>query len=163
MDKNNREMTERFKESLNFVTRMYRPDAFRPTRRFTVSGWRRPAVAASIAGGILVAAACFFAVYNPSDSRERVPAPQPVQTEQTQDPALVVKRIEFNDAPLSQVVAEIERVYGVEVSILNEEDKSLRLTLSYEGTPTDLIETINELLGTDLEITGTSESTSSLQ
>ena len=63
----------------------------------------------------------------------------------------VSRKIEFTDAPLADVVKEIERVY--EVHVVNvPEMGDYRLTLSYEGTAKDLVETINELLGTSLGI-----------
>ena len=45
---------------------------------------------------------------------------------------------------------EIEKVYDVRLTSLPEEE--YRLTLSYEGTAEDLVATINELLGTHIEI-----------
>ena len=56
----------------------------------------------------------------------------------------------FNDTPLAEVVKEIEKVYDVRLTSLPEEE--YRLTLSYEGTAEDLVATINELLGTHIEI-----------
>lgn len=59
-------------------------------------------------------------------------------------------RLEFNDAPLSEVVDGVENAYGVTLTNVPEDD--LRLTLSYEGTAQDFIETVNELLGTEIRI-----------
>lgn len=38
------------------------------------------------------------------------------------------------------------------MTIINVPQTEYRLTLSYEGTAADLIQTINDLLGTDLQI-----------
>ena len=61
-----------------------------------------------------------------------------------------VVRLEFSNASLSEVTDEICRVYGVTLANIPIED--YRLTLSHEGNAYDLVETINELLGTDIVI-----------
>jgi hypothetical protein len=58
--------------------------------------------------------------------------------------------IEFTDAPLTDVVARIEAEYGVKVENVSAE--TYKLTLRYEGNAADLIDTINELLNTNLTI-----------
>ena len=53
------------------------------------------------------------------------------------------------------MAAEIEKVYGVKLG--NVPDDDIRLSLSYEGTAADLVDTINDLLGTEIEIVGHDE------
>lgn len=138
--------------SFEFVTRFYRHGIFQPQRKFVKeSRWRGLAVAASITGAVIVAAACVLIYVNR-------PEATPVSTTHESasmvevPPEKVVKRIEFDDAPLTQVVKAIEDTYGVEISGLEDTDSNLTLTLSYEGNAIDLINTINELLNTNLKV-----------
>ena len=64
-----------------------------------------------------------------------------------------VKVIDFENAPLPEVVKKIESVYGVKVMGMPESPEHYELSLHYEGTPTDLISTINEILGTQMTVT----------
>ena len=60
--------------------------------------------------------------------------------------------IDFEYAALPEVVKQIEKVYGVEIINMPEDADSYHLTLHYEGDASDLINTINEILGTNLKI-----------
>lgn len=148
-------MSEKFKNSLEFVTKHYREGAFRPLLMFApvVSRpwWRSRAAAVSAAcAAVLVASAAFYFLnVTPAKSPE-MSAAAATEAAATAS-ANEVKRIEFTDAPLSRVAGEIEKVYGVTVNGVPA-DTTLRLTLSYEGTAADLTATINELLDTDLTI-----------
>lgn len=147
-------MSDKFKESLDFVTKFYQPGAFKARRILdhdvALPWWRRNIVAASIVAAVLVASAAIF-VYRSSrtpQSHPDLPAAEnemPVKT--NADTPLL---IEFNDAPLHEVVAEIETAYNVKVTGVPA-DTDARLSLHYEGTAADLVETINELLGTDMK------------
>ncbi len=64
-----------------------------------------------------------------------------------------VKVIDFEDASLTDVVAKIESTYDVKVGGLPESPEEYRLSLHYEGTPVDLIATINDILGTQMTVT----------
>ncbi len=151
-------MTEKFKESLEFVIRYYRRDAFRPDDElFRVESlrkprWRRTAIAASIAVGVLAASAFLYvnltrvAPEAPAQEETTVVAPVPEVKAENE-----VKRIEFKDATLKEVATAIAETYGVEVEGVDAQS-DVRLTLSYEGTAEDLVATINELLGTKLRI-----------
>ncbi len=59
-------------------------------------------------------------------------------------------KIEFKNTPLKEVVAEIERVYQVRIENVPQEE--ILITISYEGTASDVVETINELFNTKLNI-----------
>lgn len=149
-------MKDKFEESLSFVVRYYKRGALRPTMLFVAPNrWRRLAVAASIAFGIIVASACVYllTVHEPvTDSIQDTTAP--VASTPAEAPEKVSRRIKFDDAPLADVVQEIEKVYGVKVTPVADNDTT-RLTLSYEGNAADLLDTINELLGTDLKLENT--------
>ncbi|MDE6337239.1 MAG: hypothetical protein K2J63_07345 [Muribaculaceae bacterium] len=150
-------MTDKFKESLDFVVKYYRRDAFQPDDElFRVvpvrrPWWQRTAIAASVAVGVLAASAFLYVNLTRVSSEPQMPeqtvtAPGVEMRVETE-----VKRIEFKDATLKQVAEAIEATYGVEVEGI-EANGEIKLTLSYEGTAEDLVETINELLDTSLRI-----------
>lgn len=159
---NNRPFTESedpVEDSIDFVGRHYRKEAFperevwRRLRVRPLAWWRRGRNIAAITVGVTLTAAASVMIYNHTQENQS----QPVPTEQTAAPASVsatslleVRRIEFSDAPLPSVVAEIERVYGVKVT--GGENDSIRVSLSYEGNVTELLETINSLFGTQLAV-----------
>lgn len=149
-------MKDKFEESLSFVVRFYRRGAFRPTMLFVApQRWRRMAVAASVAFGIVVASACVYLLTTNAPVSETIEkTPETAVATTVEAPHTVSRRIKFDDAPLTRVVDEIETVYGVEVSPVADNDTT-RLTLSYEGNAADLLDTINELLGTDLRLENT--------
>ncbi|MDE6143680.1 MAG: DUF4974 domain-containing protein [Muribaculaceae bacterium] len=64
----------------------------------------------------------------------------------------VAKYIDFDNTPLSTVVAKIEEIYGVEIGNLPENPEDITLSLHYEGTVDDLIATINDILDTEMTI-----------
>lgn len=144
-------MNTKYKESLDFVVRHYRPGAFIPSANFARRRLRIPLWAAACAAGILVASACVCTIWlQPREEEALRPAPaveQPVA-----DSSASVRRIEFNNAPLSEVIAATEECYGVRIGSVTPEEADLRLTLSYEGTAEDLVATINDLLDTNLTI-----------
>lgn len=153
------EKNSKTEESIDFVTLYYCKGAFDADRalrmiRFlpAVPWWRRRGVVAAAIGGALVASAAVFTYIVPD--REEVgnlPTEQVVTPAVETPAATEVKKIEFADAPLARVVEEIERVYNVKVTNLPA-GGDYRLTLSYEGTAEDLVETINDLLGTSLAV-----------
>lgn len=156
---NNSPGNRRFDESVRFVARYYRQNAFtgkNPLWRQVIephSRWRRYGVAAAVAGVVLTMSAIgAFIVFN------QKPVEQPVRVETTTSApkavpmkaASVSMKISFTEANLPEVCAKIEDVYGVELT--NIPGDAEPLTLDYEGTAADLVETINELLGTNIEI-----------
>ncbi|MDE5882579.1 MAG: hypothetical protein K2H60_12690 [Muribaculaceae bacterium] len=150
-------MTDKFKESLEFVVKYYRRDAFRPDDElFRVvpvrrPWWRRTAIAASVAIGVLAASAFLYVNLTRVSSEPQMPEQTMTAPEVKEKVETEVKRIEFKDATLRQVAEAIEDTYGVEVVGIDS-NSEIKLTLSYEGTADDLVETINELLGTSLRI-----------
>lgn len=142
---------ERFDDNLKFVARYYRRGAFDVSRGLWRLGLRRAVwsgrrVAAGMAAAaVLAASALLYRASTPD-------VPQTPLHEQAPATPVVHKscRMEFADMPVRDVAAEIEKAYGVHVQNLPAQD--YRLTLSYEGTAEDLVETINELLGTDMRV-----------
>ena len=149
-------MTEQMKNSLRFVTRFYSPGALRPDESFITESlpfWKRHAVAASIIGVTLLAAAAAstYLILNHAQ-----PQPDIQETETTVSPieetpkTETVKEMKFEDAPLPEVVKAIEKAYVVKVTGKTEGQPNL--TLSYKGTAEDLVAAINDLLGTNLTV-----------
>lgn len=148
---------EKTEQSMDFVGAHYREGSFdkkRAWRRLGVNRiwWRRPgAIAASVAAIVVAASACVL-VFVPSGRREEVHvAPLSVPAvEQAVAPVAKSTHIEFNDATLPEVVDAIERTYGVKIE--NVPQQSDNITLSYDGTAADLVETLNALLGCRMTI-----------
>lgn len=137
---------------IRFVARHYRRGAFSPRE-----GWRRLGlgaspvlrrrIAASLAAMVVLSAAA--AIYIHSEIGRREAALPAASSAPEQAPAAALSLvIEFTDAPLTDVVAEIESVYGVSVGNVPADAADMRLTLRYEGTAAGLIECINELEAT---------------
>ena len=151
---------KKFNDSLRFVSRHYRRGAFSRSdawRRLGIAptgmSWRISRTAAAIvAAVVLTASACMLKWGLPAfDRQPEATTPTVIERQApTTSAAEISQKIEFNDAPLADVVARIERVYDVRIADVPEGE--YRLTLSYEGTAEDLIETINELLGTQMHI-----------
>lgn len=144
-------------KDIDFIASRYRDGLFRtenalnrirPRRR---RGWTPLHTAAAIAAGLVLTATAALVVHHNYgiESRERMESGINV----TDDPdEIVVRVIDFEDAPLTQVVAEIRIVYGVEVTNMPGNPEDYRLSLHYEGTAEELVGTINEILETDLQI-----------
>lgn len=151
-------MTEKMTKSLRFVTRFYSPDALHPNDSFITDGltfWKRHAVVASVIAVTLMAAAAVSTYLALTKSQPHKEAIAPISETQTLPPkatptADTVKEMKFEDASLPDVVKAIEETYGVKVAGITEGQPSL--TLSYRGTAEDLIDAINDLLGTKLRI-----------
>lgn len=143
-------------KDLKFIARHYRKGMFSiepALRRIkgAKSGWwtRTRIAAACAAAAILTATAAVF-VHN---HRASVIEPGTTTIEQTTIPAAeIVRVIDFEGAPLTEVVAKIREVYGVEVTDLPSNPDQYELSLHYEGSALDLVETINDILDTDMKV-----------
>lgn len=121
---------------------------FKLTHR--ISSLKHYVAAASVVAIVLAASASLYYFYRPNTDSESEKI-QLVTTEETKTTAKnKIEKIEFHDASLKEVIAEIERVYNVKITNIPEED--IRVTISYEGTAQDVVETLNELLNTNLVI-----------
>lgn len=144
-------------KDIRFIARHYRKGLFavEPALR-RIKGtkglwWTRTRIAAACtAAAILTATAAVF-IHNGYFSTIEPAMPE---TEQNTLPAAeIVRVIDFEEAPLTRVVAKIREVYGVEVTDLPENPDSYVLSLHYEGSAIDLVETINDILDTDMKVT----------
>lgn len=148
---------DKFQKSIKFVTANYEEGAFsseKAWRKLMLSNtfdWRRKIAAAAIACVVLAASAFLYTTLKPADSLQDKDINAGVEIITPELPSSSVEaRLEFTDAPLQEVVNSIEKTYGVKISGLPE--KEINLTLSYEGTADDIIETINETLQINLAI-----------
>jgi len=151
-------MTEERKliESIKFVASNYDDSYFSTSRAWrkvmppvALRNIRRIAAASAIA--IVITASAF--IYHAS----KYSVDSDAVTNETQENATIPaeekeisRRIEFNDAALKDVIKKVEEVYQVE--IVNIPESNMHLTLSYEGTAEELIDVINEIAGTEMEV-----------
>lgn len=140
---------------VDFIARRYRKGRFSPDagwRRLgiaPVSVWRRYRIAAAVAATVILSATAtiLYREYHLND------VPQQTIPVETVSPLAEVKVIDFENAPLPEVVKKIESVYGVKVNDVPASPEKYVLSLHYEGTPTDLISVINDILGTEMTVT----------
>ena len=142
-------------KGIGFVARHYREGLFS-----VKDGWRRMGIGMSVrmrryrvaaaVSVVVVLSASAAIIYHEYRAGS---VPEQAETVQTVNPMAEVKVIDFEKAPLPEVIGQIETVYGVRVEGVPESPEHYELSLHYEGTPTDLISTINEILGTQMTVT----------
>ena len=112
--------------------------------------WTRARIAAACTIAAILTATAAVLVHNGYFSVSN----QAIQdTEQTSVQAThVVRVIDFEEAPLTDVVAKIREIYGVEVIGLPDDPDQYILSLHYEGSALDLVEAINDILDTDMTV-----------
>lgn len=140
-------------DDIDFVARHYRKGLFSADRSWkrlgivTSGTWRRfRTVAAAVA--LVVISATAFVVYRHVDFNHEQPSDSTHR--EIISPAHTVRAIDFEDAPLPEVVAEIESLYGVRVANVPDDSEEYHLSLHYEGNAIDLVETINDILSTEM-------------
>lgn len=144
-------------KEVDFIARRYKKGRFSPDagwRRLgiaPISIWRRYRVAAAVAATVILSATAtiLYKEYRMEDVPQQT---MPVKT-QTISPLAEVKAIDFENAPLPEVVKKIESVYDVKVEGVPVSPEEYVLSLHYEGTPTDLISVINDILETEMTVT----------
>lgn len=141
-------------KSIDFVARHYREGSFavekalRSIRPVTVSWWTRGRIAAAVV--VLLAVSATAAVMIGTSLSDKEPLPEVEY--QTVSATAVVRIIDFEEAPLTEVIKKINEVYGVEITDIPENAADFTLSLHYEGSATDLVETINNILGTEMTV-----------
>ena len=141
---------------IDFIARHYKARLFntdrvlrkiKPTIR-KVWSWQRIAAASCII--IVLGATAALLIQNSYYSD------QPIEIENTQSPVMPLDSIsmviDFDDTPLPIVIDQINLVYGIEIGNIPVNAEDYRLSLHYEGNVIDLIDSINEILGINLEI-----------
>lgn len=142
-------------QDIDFIARHYKNGRFLPDagwRRLGITApslWKRYRVAAAVAATVILSAtaAVLYREYHVNDVQQ-----QTIQVE-TVSPLAEVRVIDFENAPLPEVVKKIESVYDVKVEDVPASPEGYVLSLHYEGTPTDLISVINDILGTEMTVT----------
>ncbi|MBD5356037.1 MAG: DUF4974 domain-containing protein [Bacteroides sp.] len=150
---------KKIEDNIQFVARYYRDDMLLPD-----SGWeqfkathsllhsKRNIIAAAVGMAAIAATASLYFLstfsYQEVTPTEETSTPRPTKTIPTSE---TNQKIEFHDASLKEVIIEIEKIYNVKITNVPKEE--IKITISYEGTAVDVIETINELFDTDLKFT----------
>jgi len=141
--------------NIRFVARHYRKGRFDAESAWWRLGmvpvqgvWRRFRVAAAVGGAIFLTAtaAVLYHAYHPVESPSEVVAPT------VESPSEIVEIVDFENAPLPIVIQRIREVYGVEVGNIPADADAYVLSLRYEGTAADLVDTINDILGTQMTV-----------
>lgn len=142
-------------KEVDFIARRYKRGRFSPDAGWhrlgiaSVSIWRRYRVAAAVAATVILSATAtiLYREYRLND------IPQQTVPVETVSQLAEVKVIDFENAPLPDVIKRIESVYGVKVEDVPASHEGYVLSLHYEGTPTDLISVINDILETKMTVT----------
>ena len=143
-------------KDIKFIARHYNKGLFavRPALR-RIKGiravwWTRARIAAAITVAAVLTATASVFVYNSYISHYD---PTTTETEYSYLPAVeTVRVIDFENTSLTIVVAKIKEVYGVDVVNLPANANEYSLSLHYEGTAIDLVDTINDILDTEMTI-----------
>lgn len=142
-------------EEIDFIARHYRRGAFASGSALErimpgrMSRLRTVRIAAAAA--LLIAAgtaAALLITHSSSTDRAAETVPQDAPTAVADD----IKVIDFESTPLTVVANKIREVYGVSVRNLPDDAGDITLSLHYEGSAADLVDTINEILSTQMTI-----------
>ncbi len=142
-------------KEIDFISRRYKKGRFSPDSGWQrlgilqLSKWRIYRVAAAVAATVILSAtaAIVYKEYRMDD------VPQQTAPVTTVSPLVQVKVIDFENAPLPEVIKKIESVYGIKIDGIPESPEQYDISLHYEGTPTDLISVINDILDTKMTVT----------
>lgn len=144
-----------FHKNIDFVVKHYKKGLFsiEPAlyriKGFKKKIWTLPKVAAISSLIIAIGATAAILITHSLNQKEigtQVPVIEKIS------PAFVSHIIDFDDAPLLAVVEQINLIYSVEIENIPENAEEIYVSLHYEGTALDLIETLNEILGTNMKI-----------
>lgn len=141
-------------KEISYVAKRYRKGKFATDKGWRRLGivpshrwWRMRVVAAIVSViALSVVAAIFYHEYSLYEA--------PVVEQQVADipSATAVRVIDFENTPLPTVISEIRDVYGVDLTGIPDNAADYRLSLHYEGSAADLVETINEILDTKMAV-----------
>lgn len=147
---------KKFEEECRFVVAHFKEGAFRTKELFEsrVAFRNRMRIAIRWVAASLIAvtlsAAAIITHKIRSVELDKVTPEQCIVDKADNSKAMEIIHLEFNDAKLSDVIKAVEEAYGVKLT--NVPDEEIFLTLSYEGNAQDFIDTVNELLNTEIEI-----------
>ena len=142
-------------ENISFVAHHFSTDAFSPAKAWrNISAtilrpwWRRRWAAAAAAVAVVISAAAAVVILN-QPAAQTPPISQPV-VQTSADPLSRYHSFSFSSVPLSEVVAEIQKTCSV--TLCNLPDGDPVITLSFDGTVTELIDLINESLDSEIRV-----------
>lgn len=143
-------------KDIKYITKHYQKGIFavepalRRIRPTAAKWWTRSRIAAAFAGAVVLSATAAIFIHNsyfaPSSTDPEINQTATVPASE------IVRSIDFENAPLPTVVQKIREVYGVEVIDMPADASEYSLSLHYVGSATDLVETINDILDTDMKI-----------
>ena len=143
-------------KDIKYISRHYKKGLFavepalRRIKPTTAKWWTRSRIAAACVVAVVITATAAIFVHNSYFHR---PSSDTGVMQPTTLPASeIVRAIDFENAPLPTVVQKIREVYGVEVIDMPADASEYSLSLHYVGSATDLVETINDILDTDMKI-----------
>ena len=144
-----------FHKDIDFIAKHYRKGLFAiEPALYRIKGVRKkiltlPKIVAISSFIIAIGATAAILIRNSYNHKERETE---VPVIEKKSPVSVSHVLDFNDVPLTTVVQHITFIYGVEVDNLPKNADELFVTLHYEGTALDLVETLNEILETNMKI-----------
>ncbi len=144
LDKNQKFVVRHFKEGRLLPNEGWH--RFKLTHH--INSIKRYIAAASVSAVILAATASLYYYSNTRDSSSKEDMHLTPIEDTMPSAEYKIEKIEFHNATLKEVIAEIERVYDVSISNVPEEE--IRMTISYEGTASDVVENLNDLLNINL-------------
>ena len=145
-------------KEIDFIVSHFREDAIRPEQnwhRFKVMAGlrrRRMGVVAVISSIIAISATAAIFIHKEHSAPSVVSETAHGVTVQDICSANEPKLMVFEATGLAEVVETVESEYGVKIGNVPLNADEYVLTLRYEGTPEELIEAINEILGTRLTV-----------
>ncbi len=143
-------------KEIEYIAKRYRHGKFSADRAWRAlnirkpSPWRRYRVAAAV-GSLIFLSAAAAVIYHQA-TLPTTPTVEITAAVEPIAPLEAVKVIDFENAPLPDVIARIKEVYGVEVENLPANADQYRLSLHYEGNARELVATINEILETQITV-----------
>ena len=147
-----------FDREIGFIAKHYKAGIFNTKKALrlikpmrNIWSWQRIAVASCI---IIVLGATAGLLIRNSYNTDQTEKLQEIENKISPKIPIesVSKIIDFDDTPLQIVIEQINLVYDVEISNIPANAEDYRISLHYEGNVVDLIDSINEILGINLEI-----------
>lgn len=149
-------MDEKINREIDFIATRYKEGRFKKNEALRAiipakKGWWTPAkVAASAIILLAISASAAFLMtvrYSGNPAQEKT-----IVISDPSDKAREIRVIDFEDTPLPTVAKKVSEIYEVEVSGLPENASEITISLHYEGNVDDLIDSINEILDTNLRV-----------
>ena len=143
-------------KEIGFIARYYKEGLFNAEKALKKIGlkagwvWTWPRIAAASCIIVVLGATAGLLIRNSYYSDTEIKMEAPVGTHSPIES--VTMAIDFDDTPLPVVIEQINLTYHVEIGNIPANAEDYRLSLHYEGNVIELIESINEILGINLEV-----------